>query len=85
VIHVEMHQGETFCEQAVHPVSVRAIEQSAWHDAPEAVQQATCERCLLRLFMLGDSAKIAFARMGRRVEVRDVSTAAPVTRPAPPC
>lgn len=70
-IHVEMYDGETFCEQAVHATAVRAIEQSAWHDAPEAVQQATCERCLLRLFMLGDSATIALARMGRKVEVRD--------------
>lgn len=69
--HVEMHNGETFCEQAVHPTSCRAIAQEAWHDNPEAVQQATCERCLLRLFMLGDSAKIALARMGRVVQVYD--------------
>lgn len=66
-----MHDGETFCEHPVHPIACRAVAQEEWHDSPEAVQHATCERCLLRLFMLGDSAKIALARMGRVVQVRD--------------
>ena len=79
MVHVEMHDGETFCEQAVHPTQVRAIEQSAWHDNPEVIQSATCERCLLRLFMLGDSATIALARMGRKVEVRNAADDAGVS------
>jgi len=50
-----------------------------WMAEPEAVQHGTCEQCLLRLFMLGDSAKIALERMGRRIEVVDAPDEAVVS------
>jgi hypothetical protein len=42
-----------------------------WFTDPSQIQRATCPECLLKLFMLGDSAQIALARMGMKVDVRN--------------
>lgn len=74
MIHVEMYDGEMFCGEFERADgSVKRVWRSDWNPTPEAVQQATCEQCLLRLFMLGDSARIALARMGRVVQVIDAT------------
>lgn len=54
---------------------VDVVTLSRWHREPEQIQIATCEQCLLKLFMLGDAARIALARMGRTVQVVDVGEA----------
>lgn len=41
-------------------------------DSPEEIQRVTCDQCLLKLFMIGDSAAIALKRMGMRVDVQDI-------------
>lgn len=76
MIHVEMYEqdGETlsgpaFCGQ--FPVGADAVGASAWHDEPHIIQRATCPQCLLRLFMLGDSAQIALAKMGMEIDVHN--------------
>jgi hypothetical protein len=76
-VHVEMHDGTTFC--GIRLAAESCISQEEWHTGAESVQLATCEQCLLRLFMLGDSARIALERMGRRVEVHDVPAEAEVS------
>lgn len=43
-----------------------------WMQAVERIQIADCPGCLLKLFMIGDSAKIKIARMGMKVDVHDV-------------
>jgi hypothetical protein len=70
LIHVEMYDGRTFCGEHGH-----ALKQDAWHRAPENIQKATCERCLLRIFMCGDSARIAIERLGGKVDGVDVDPA----------
>lgn len=69
--HVESDRldARTFCEGNWADGDVQS---SDWIANPEAVQSATCERCLLRLFMLGDSAAIALKRMGLTVAVHDL-------------
>lgn len=47
------------------------VQAGEWRENPEVIQRATCERCLLRVFMLGDSATIALKRMGLQVEVKN--------------
>lgn len=76
MIHVEAYQldGETlsgpaFCEQ--FPVGDDAVGASAWHDELHFIQRATCPQCLLRLFMLGDSAQIALAKLGMKIDVHN--------------
>jgi len=75
---------QTFCGQdAAAPTYTgnrsMIVTFADWFADPEAVQHGTCEQCLLRLFMLGDSAKIALERMGRRVEVVDAPDEAVVS------
>ncbi len=72
-VHVEMGPHVTFCRK--YPPQLddgdRTIQCGDWYAEIEVIQHATCEICLARIFMLGDSASIALARMGRKVEVRD--------------
>jgi hypothetical protein len=70
VIHVEQADGGTFCGWSTQSDD-GAVMGYDWRTEPEAIQRATCEQCLLRIFMLGDSAQIALARMGRKIEVRN--------------
>jgi hypothetical protein len=75
---------QTFCGQdAASPTytgnRAMIVTFADWFAEPEAVQHGTCEQCLLRLFMLGDSARISLERMGRRVEVVDASDEAVVS------
>lgn len=75
IIHVEMGPRITCCGKSPQDLADGADEVIAdreWHVQPEAIQRATCPDCLLRLFMLGDSASIALRRMGMKVDVRDV-------------
>ena len=74
IVHAEMAPRLTFCgKQPVQlPDEDRVIAADDWHRETEVIQHATCEDCLLRIFMLGDSANLALARMGRKVEIRDV-------------
>ena len=72
-VHVEMYDGEMFCgEFELADGSTQRVWRSEWHQEPEQIQRCNCESCLLKLFMLGDSARIALARMGRVVQVFDV-------------
>lgn len=69
-IHVEMYDGRTFCGGRGH-----ALKQDAWHREPETIQKATCDQCLLRIVMCGDSASIALRLQGKRVDIIDVDFA----------
>lgn len=76
MIHVEMYDGNMFCgcnpyEGAIQRPGVDCVPQGAWRDEPHTVQRATCPQCLLRLFMLGDSAQIALAKMGMKIDVHN--------------
>lgn len=71
MIHVEARPGVLFCTVSDRIRSDDVIACDAWHAEPESVQRATCPDCLLRLFMLGDSATIALAAMGMKVDVRN--------------
>lgn len=74
-VHVELLPGLiTFCGRApgILEPGDSVVAARLWSVEPEQVQQATCDGCLLKLFMLGDSANIALRRMGRAVEVHDV-------------
>lgn len=74
-VHVELLPGLiTFCGQPPGMLEPgdSAVAARLWSQEPEQVQQATCEGCLLKLFMLGDSASIALRGMGRKVHVVDV-------------
>jgi hypothetical protein len=73
-VHVEMYEDNMFCGHAGTGSDHGAVPAADWHAESEAVQRATCEQCLLRIFMLGDSATIALARMGRKIEVIDAPT-----------
>lgn len=71
IVHVEADRldGRTFCGEQWADGD---IQSGAWANEPEQIQRCNCEQCLLKLFMLGDSARIALARMGRVVQVVDV-------------
>lgn len=73
MIHAEMGPRITFCGKFPSQLDAddQAVQCNDWYTAPEVIQHVTCEQCLMRIFMLGDSASIALARMGRKVEVRD--------------
>lgn len=77
-VHVEMGPRITFC--GLFPSQVddegQTVKCDDWYADTDAVQHATCERCLLRLFILGDAAKVALAGMGRAVEVHTVDAGA---------
>mgnify|MGYP006264329637 CR=1 FL=1 len=70
VIHVECDRldGATFCGGMWHDGDVN---HRTWTDDQSQIQRATCPDCLLKLFMLGDSAQIALARMGMKVDVHN--------------
>lgn len=70
LVHVQMTAADTFCGGRGHAVSA-----AAWQREPETLQKATCDQCLLRIFMLGDHASIALRLQGKRVDVRDVDEA----------
>lgn len=72
-VHAEMGPRITFCGKFPSQVADedQTVQCNDWYQAPEVIQHVTCEQCLMRIFMLGDSASIALARMGRKVEVRD--------------
>lgn len=77
IVHVEVAPRLTFCGE--HPMALaseapddRVIQSDAWIAEVEQVQYATCEGCLRRIFMLGDSASIALRKLGRVIEVHDV-------------
>lgn len=73
MIHAEMGPRITFCGKFPSQLDEgdQAVECNDWYRAPEVVQHVNCEQCLMRMFMLGDSASIALARMGRKIEVQD--------------
>lgn len=72
-VHAEMGPRITFCVKYPPqlPPEDQTVSCNDWYQAPEVIQHVTCEQCLMRIFMLGDSASIALGRMGRRVEVKD--------------
>jgi hypothetical protein len=76
MIHVEAdaRDGEIFCDEKL-VVGDSAIFVGDWILEPESIQRATCPQCLLRIFMLGDSATIALARMGMKIEARNAEEA----------
>lgn len=48
--HVEMYDGQNFCQQENHSYD---IDQAAWHENPAAIEKATCTLCLRRIDALG--------------------------------
>lgn len=70
IVHVEMDDGRTFCGERGH-----ALKQDAWHRDPTNIQKATCDQCLLRIVMCGDSASIALRLQGKKVDIIDVDSA----------
>ena len=78
-IHVELLPGLiTFCglRPEAQPHEDRVIAAREWSVEIERVQLADCRECLLKLFMLGDSARLKLARMGLTVQVHDVDAEA---------
>lgn len=78
-VHVELLPGLiTFCAQAPTdlPPEDRVVAAREWAREHEQVQNADCKECLLRLFMLGDSARLKLLRMGLVVDVHDVDEGA---------
>lgn len=74
-VHVQLGYHVTFCNASprdLESTDDEVIALQEWHAAPEQIQRATCQQCLLQCFMLGDSASIALKRMGMKVEVHDV-------------
>ena len=69
-VHVQMSADATFCGGRGH-----ALSMEAWQRDPSTIQKATCDACLLKIFMLGDSATIALRNQGKRVDVHDVDEA----------
>jgi len=47
-----------------------------WFGAVERLQIADCPGCLLKLFMIGDSARIRIAALGMKVDVHDIDESA---------
>ena len=77
--HVEfLPNVVTFCglRAADVPPGDAVILARDWAHALERIQLSDCNACLLRLYMLGDSAKIKLDRMGLKVNVHDVDDAA---------
>lgn len=83
VIHVEREvmddgtrYGFAFCDEADAwnrgRIGLHDVSFEEWKKNPEQIQRATCPECLLRIFMLGDHASIALAKMGMKVEARNV-------------
>lgn len=69
MIHVEKDRedGVSFCGV----FALGQVSMQDWQREPEVIQRATCPECLLRLFMLGDHAQIALAKMGMKVDVHN--------------
>lgn len=77
--HVEfLPNVVTFCElrAADVPPGDAVLLARDWAPAVERLQIADCPRCLLKLFMIGDSARLKIERMGLKVDVHDVDDAA---------
>lgn len=77
--HVEfLPNVVTFCglRAADVPAGDAVLLARDWAHALERIQLANCNACLLKLFMLGDQAKLTLARLGMTVEVHDVDDAA---------
>ena len=62
--------GPVFCDEN-RDATMADVGVSEWHAEPHEIQRATCPDCLLRIFMLGDSARIAVERMGMKIEAHD--------------
>jgi hypothetical protein len=74
-VHVELLPSLiTFCGARPSELAPddRVIPAREWAGEVERVQLADCNACLLKLFMLGDSAHLKLKRMGLRVDVHDV-------------
>ncbi len=70
-VHVEfLPNVVTFCGLRAGDAIVLARD---WAHAVERIQISDCNACLLKLFMVGDSAKLKLTRMGMMVDVHDVS------------
>ena len=77
--HVEfLPNVVTFCglRAADVPPGDAVVLARDWVHALERIQIADCHGCLLKLYMLGDSAKIKLDRMGLKVDVHDVDDTA---------
>lgn len=78
-IHVELLPGLiTFCARRPQdlPPEDRVLAAREWAQETERVQLADCTGCLMKLVMLGDSAKLKLTRMGYAVQVHDVDDSA---------
>lgn len=77
--HVEfLPNVVTFCglHAADIPPGDAVVLARDWMPAVERLQVADCPGCLLKLFMLGDSARLKIERMGMKVDVHDVDDTA---------
>lgn len=77
--HVEfLPNVVTFCglRAADVPPGDAVVLARDWMPAVERLQIANCHGCLLKLYMLGDSAKLKLDRMGLKVDVHDVDDTA---------
>ena len=77
--HVEfLPNVVTFCglRAADVPPEDAVVLARDWMPAVERLQLASCNACLLKLYMIGDSAKLKLERMGMKVEVHDVDEGA---------
>lgn len=77
--HVEfLPNVMTFCglRAADVPPGDAVVLARDWMPAVERLQVADCTGCLLKLVMLGDSAKLKLTRMGYAVQVHDVDEGA---------
>lgn len=73
--HVEfLPNVVTFCglHAADVPPGDAVVLARDWMPAVERLQLADCTGCLMKLVMLGDSAKLKLTRMGYAVQVHDV-------------
>jgi len=72
--HVEfLPNVVTFCNLRaadVPPLDAVVLARD-WAAAIERIQIADCPGCLLKIFMLGDSARIRIAALGMKVDVHD--------------
>lgn len=78
-IHVEfLPNVVTFCglRAADIPPGDAVVLARDWMPAVERLQVADCTGCLMKLVMIGDSAKLKLNRMGYQVQVHDVDDAA---------
>ena len=77
--HVEfLPNVVTFCglRAADIPLGDAVVLARDWMPAVERLQVADCTACLMKLVMLGDSAKLKLTRMGYAVQVHDVDDTA---------